>query len=514
MHHETSDFDTPREVGRTERSRRPSGLRAALTVVILVLGVVITSAAPSAAQEQASGDPRVIGGEVAPPGTWRSQAAILSAEIRDPFQAQLCGGTVIDPSWVLTAAHCVTGEDGRPVSPDLVDVLVGTQDLRHGGRRLSVAEIRVRPGYDAFRLIHDMALLRLADPAPVPRDLEVAGPGDIPPSGTELTFAGWGQSDAPGQYRPDRLRQGASPVLSASECEAALTEAAAEFDAPGYHSSHTCTGDIGIGGRGPCYGDSGGPLVWETGGRQVLVGVVSWGIYCGSPETPSVFARVSSASGWIGATIRYGPHRSAAELGEVFSFLAWTGPPSTVVDDPAVAMEAILRERSVEDREAAIVRLYRSVLDRPADKWGFDYWRQRVGFGGASLTRVADLMTRSVEFRATYGALDDAAFVARIYQNVLGRPGDGAGTAHWLDALSRGMSRGGVVARFSQSAEHRTRTRGGVDVQVAFLVAFGRAATPSELAALSTRPTSEVLTFLLHSLGYAQTARFGGAMVF
>lgn len=514
MHHETSGFGPPRRIARTERSRRRSRLGKTLIVVVLVLGAVVASAAPSVAQETPSGDPRVIGGEVAPAGTWRSQAAILRADVRDPFQAQVCGGTVIDPSWVLTAAHCVTGDDGRPIGPDQIDVLVATQDLRHGGRRLPVAEIRVRPGYDPYRLIHDMALLRLDAPAPVPRDLVVAAPDDIPPSGTELTFAGWGQSDAPGQYRPDRLRQGASPVLSATDCEAALTEAAGEFGAPGYHSSHTCTGDIGIGGRGPCFGDSGGPLVWETGGRRVLVGVVSWGIYCGSPETPSVFARVSSASGWIGATTRYGPHRSAAELGEVFSALFWTNLPATASDDPGVIMEAILRDRAVEDREAAIVRLYRSVLARPADKWGFDYWRQRVGFGGASLTRVAEIMARSREFQATYGALDDTAFVAQLYQNVLGRPGDVAGAAYWADTLARGASRGTVVARFSQSAEHRSRTRGVVDVEVTFLVAFGRAANAPERATWSVRSTHDLLTLLLHSLGYAQTARFGGVILF
>merc|ERR1712111_135649 len=59
-----------------------------------------------------------------------------------------------------------------------------------------------------------------------------------------------------------------------------------------------CAGHEG-GGTGACFGDSGGPLSFDYSGKEYVVGVVSWGIGCGQPNLPSVYAKVSSAMWWI-----------------------------------------------------------------------------------------------------------------------------------------------------------------------------------------------------------------------
>lgn len=470
--------------------------------------------APGAPSAPRPGEEQIIGGTEAAPGTWRSQAAILDARAPSPAEGQVCGGTVIDPTWVLTAAHCVTTWAGprvpvEPVPASALAVLVGTQDLTSGGSRIPVARVVLRGDFDAERLRNDYALLQLRRPAPVPLDLEVAGRTDVPWSGAPLRTAGWGQTDT--EWGPTRLREVTVPALDPGECRAALYEAEVIAETPPYHSSHLCTGPVGLGGRGPCYGDSGGPLVWETGGRRILVGITSWGAYCGSPETPSVFAKVASAGDWIRRTIEFGPHRSGAQfaLTTAFDYQAMALDAEEEELPPAptsvAALIADLHSRpGVAHRDGTVVRLYQAVLGRRAEAWGYDYWRRRVSFGGVSTTRVAEVMARSAEFRAAYGSLGDAAFVAQLFRNVLGRPGAPADVTYWTGRLAGGDSRGRVAALVAESAENRARTQGEVDVQVAFLNLVDRAPAPYELEAWSDRPVGQVGRALVHSGAYAR----------
>ena len=60
-----------------------------------------------------------------------------------------------------------------------------------------------------------------------------------------------------------------------------------------------CAGYPGVGGKDSCRRDGGGPLVCNDNGKAVIAGVVSWGIECGSPNYPGVYARVTSALSWI-----------------------------------------------------------------------------------------------------------------------------------------------------------------------------------------------------------------------
>ena len=101
------------------------------------------------------------------------------------------------------------------------------------------------------------------------------------------------------------------------------------------------------------------------------------------------------------------------------------------------------------DAKGPVARLYRAYFRRDGDRDGLRYW---IG-SGLSYDAVADAFAESPEFRGTYGALDDGAFVDLVYQNVLGRPPDAAGRRYWVDQLARGTSRGRVMFGFSESAE-------------------------------------------------------------
>lgn len=110
--------------------------------------------------------------------------------------------------------------------------------------------------------------------------------------------------------------------------------------------------------------------------------------------------------------------------------------------------------------DGTIYRLYRAYFLRDPDAGGFEYWMQAY-IGGYSLGAISNDFARSAEFQRRYGALDDRAFLDRVYANVLGRAPDSGGYAYWLDQMRRGMLRGFVMIYFSDSAEFRTKTSQG-----------------------------------------------------
>jgi hypothetical protein len=105
---------------------------------------------------------------------------------------------------------------------------------------------------------------------------------------------------------------------------------------------------------------------------------------------------------------------------------------------------------------ASIERLYLAAFDRQPDAEGAAYWLARYTTGEACLTDLAHRFTVSPEFAARYGNLDDAAFVDRFYQDVLGRAPDADGAAYWRQQLAAGTSRGALLVLFAESAEFRT----------------------------------------------------------
>ncbi len=107
--------------------------------------------------------------------------------------------------------------------------------------------------------------------------------------------------------------------------------------------------------------------------------------------------------------------------------------------------------------EGEIHRLYHSILDRPPDDAGFDYWAAgRVE--GVPLRAVADGFLNGREYARRFGAGSDPDFVDRVYRNVLDRAGDRPGVDYWLAQLADGLARTELVLLFSESPEHRART--------------------------------------------------------
>lgn len=241
--------------------------------------------------------PRIIGGNVAKPGKWPFTVGILVRDVADNYAAQFCGGSLIGRRFVLTAAHCVEG-----VEPSFIQVLVGTQDLNKGGRRIDVAQLRWHPNFDPFTFDYDVAVLELARPSGIQDTVRLPTTAEesfLAPPGKLAAVMGWGDTDPSfGVSYPSRMNEVTIRIVSRNVCNGPTS-----YDGL-ITQRMICAGPL-AGGRDSCQGDSGGPLVVrDRAGRWVVqAGIVSWGFECAAVGYPGVYSRVSVLRGWIRKTV-------------------------------------------------------------------------------------------------------------------------------------------------------------------------------------------------------------------
>ncbi len=138
----------------------------------------------------------------------------------------------------------------------------------------------------------------------------------------------------------------------------------------------------------------------------------------------------------------------------------------------AQVIESMMYSSEFRGRFGPLVRLYTAYFQRVPDYAGLMYWFDRMyptSGTATSLAQVSDAFAQSGEFVNTYGPLDNAGFLIRVYQNVLGRSPDAAGYTYWLGQLNAGMPRGQVMTAFSESTENQNATANSLLITMTYV---------------------------------------------
>ncbi|XP_078808096.1 chymotrypsin-like protease CTRL-1 isoform X2 [Oryzias latipes] len=228
---------------------------------------------------------RIVGGQAAAAGAWPWQ-------VRLDINGALCGGSLINNQWILSAAHCFSS-----TSTAGVVVYLGETEINNSPNSVSrtVSRIIVHPNYNSDTHNNDVALLKMASSVTFTDYISpvcLAAQGSDFPGGTTAWVTGFGTLSSGGSA-PSTLQEVSVPVVNNTQCNSSYSIIT---------SNMICAG-LTEGGKDSCQGDSGGPLVTKNGTTWIQAGVVSFGNKCALPNFPGVYARVSEYQTWISSLV-------------------------------------------------------------------------------------------------------------------------------------------------------------------------------------------------------------------
>ena len=285
---------------------------ATVAAVMTAAGLLATPGLVGAATVQ----PRVVNGEIGPSPEFGFIVALGNRSIYGSYgmpEAQFCGGSLVSPTLVITAAHCVV--DTRASSIVVASGYPSGNLSRSDLTVSNVSAITRHPDYDNKSQDNDIAVLTLATPLtgiPMITPLTQAEATTMTAARAQVAVAGWGAINQQEPWvSPSRqnfvYRYGELVVFPESACGGgqSFTIDGVRFSGygPGWVNPTVmlCAGGVN-GGEivDSCVGDSGGPLIAGSGTGRRLAGVVSWGLeQCATDHGTGVYARVSAFTSFL-----------------------------------------------------------------------------------------------------------------------------------------------------------------------------------------------------------------------
>jgi secreted trypsin-like serine protease len=271
-----------------------------ITLIALALPVATANARPPATAHSS-----IVGGQNASIDDWKSISFILAAWDQDGDgqleSAAGCTGTVINPSWVISAAHCLFRPDGEPV--DALITLTGATDKTGaaGGEVIVADKVVVNPDWDPNTLLGDALLIHLKSRSSRPAMKLAQAGGPYVTVANLPNAAGWGTTDESSTIGTDVLKEAYLELQSDETCGAIVSNYDPE--------TQTCAGTEDT--AGACHGDSGGPLIVfdKNTGEPYLWGLTSFGPQLGlglpvcSLKAPAYYSWIPGFLPWITQTL-------------------------------------------------------------------------------------------------------------------------------------------------------------------------------------------------------------------
>lgn len=256
--------------------------RAKKAAAVLVATAAAASTALIAAPGAVAAPQPIVGGT-----TTTAATHPYVMQITDSSQTHFCGGTLVSPTKVVTAAHCLVGETTSSIR------VVGGRTFRNGtnGTVSRVTKIWSHPNYAAVTTGDDVAVLTLATAMPYATASYVtSSQTGVYAAGATARVTGWGTTSSNSSFS-NQLRTVTVPTVSDSSCTSS-------YGSLYIKSDMVCAG-LPAGGVDSCQGDSGGPLM--IGG--VLAGIVSWGEGCAVAGRPGLYTRLTSYSSLVATQV-------------------------------------------------------------------------------------------------------------------------------------------------------------------------------------------------------------------
>ncbi|KAJ8256526.1 hypothetical protein COCON_G00186780 [Conger conger] len=234
---------------------------------------------------------RIIGGMAAQGGDWPWQASLHY------LGAHVCGGSLVAPDFVVTAAHCFPRSSPSGSDASIWKVYLGNFTQDNLPTPYYVESIILNENYDSKTNDQDIALLKLTEPVAFSSTIQ---PVCLPAFNQRFSIrdkcwtTGYGRTE-------ERVEEGSRTLMEVKVdlIDTGVCNSSRVYDG-NLSKNMLCAGNLEEGGRDSCQGDSGGPLVCEAEDRRwYLVGVTSWGSGCGQSMRPGVYSNVRSLLPWV-----------------------------------------------------------------------------------------------------------------------------------------------------------------------------------------------------------------------